>query len=144
MKKSDVIYDTSAIVTYGVRDYGTWLSVVVMEELVAGADDKRRIQIHRRTMQEYFQTDHLLVPDHEDWFEAGRILNTILRNEKRISRDKRTPRFSEGQKQSLIRDVLIARTAKRKKLTVVSDNKDFPLIHRYYEFDWISGKEFFN
>ncbi|MGH9844951.1 MAG: hypothetical protein ACREEM_40050 [Blastocatellia bacterium] len=45
---------------------------------------------------------------------------------------------------SLIRDVLIARTAKREKLTVVSDNKDFPLIHRYYEFDWVSGKEFFN
>ncbi len=52
--------------------------------------------------------------------------------------------FSESQKQSLIRDVLIARTAKRRKLTVVSDNKDFPLIQRYYEFNWVSGKEFFN
>jgi predicted nucleic acid-binding protein len=70
-------------------------------------------------------------------------LNTILRNEKRLSRDKKTPRFSEGHKQSLIRDVLIARTAKQQRLTVVSDNKDFSLIQRYYAFDWISGKEFF-
>jgi len=85
-----------------------------------------------------------LVPDHEDWFQAGRILNAILRDEKRRDRRKQTPHLSEGQKQSLIRDVLIARTAKRQKLTVVSDNKDFPLIQRYYEFDWISGKEFFN
>ncbi len=90
------------------------------------------------------RSGHLLVPDYEDWFQAGRILNTILRNEKRLSPDKKTPRFSEGKKQSLIRDVLIAWTAKRRKLTVISDNKDFPLIQRYYEFDWISGKKFFN
>ncbi len=65
-------------------------------------------------------------------------------DEKRRDRNKQTPRFSEGKKQSLIRDVLIARTAKRQKLTVVSDNKDFPLIQRYYDFDWISGKEYFS
>lgn len=87
---------------------------------------------------------HLLVPDYEDWFQAGRILNTILRNEKRLDPQKQTPRKSEGYKQSLIRDVLIARTAKRHSLTVVSDNKDFALIRRYYEFDWLSGTQFFS
>jgi predicted nucleic acid-binding protein len=85
-----------------------------------------------------------VVPDSEDWFQAGRILNTILRNEKRLNVKKQTPHFAEGQKQSFVRDVLIARTAKHKKLIVFSDNKDFPLIQRYYEFDWISGQEFFN
>ncbi len=95
-------------------------------------------------MHARLKAGRLLVPDHEDWFQAGRILNTILREEKRLSPDKKTPRKPEGYKQSLIRDVLIARTAKRQKLIVVSDNKDFPLIQRYYEFDWVSGKEFFN
>ena len=90
------------------------------------------------------KSGHLLVPDHEDWFQAGRILNTILRNEKRLDPRKQTPRKPEGYKQSLIRDVLIARTAKRHGLTVISDNKDFALIRRYYEFDWLSGISFFS
>ncbi|MGH9833563.1 MAG: type II toxin-antitoxin system VapC family toxin [Blastocatellia bacterium] len=120
------------------------MSAVVMQELVAGAVDKQEIQGLRTVMSARLKSGRLLVPDHEDWFQAGRVLNTILRNEKRLSTDKKTPRFSEGKKQSLIRDVLIARTAKRQKLTVISDNKDFPLIQRYYEFDWVSGKEFFN
>jgi predicted nucleic acid-binding protein len=144
VKLSEVLLDTSVVKAYGVSDLGKWISVVVLQELTAGAKDKREITIYKGYLDDRLKSGHLLVPDHEDWFQAGRILNTILRNEKRLSRDKKTPRFSESQKQSLIRDVLIARTAKRRKLTVVSDNKDFPLIQRYYEFNWVSGKEFFN
>jgi len=144
LKLSDVVLDTSVVLAYSLLDPGQWVSVVVLQELIAGAEDKRKIQFYRSLMQARLKAGHLLVPDHEDWFQAGRILNTILRNEKRLSPDKKTPRKPEGYKQSLIRDVLIARTAKRQKLTVVSDNKDFPLIQRYYEFDWASGKEFFN
>jgi predicted nucleic acid-binding protein len=144
LKKTDVVYDTSVLIAYGLTTYGKWVSVVVMQELIAGAVNKREIQSHQNTVTDRLKKGRLLVPDHEDWVQAGRILNTILRNEKRLSTDKQTPRFSEGKKQSLIRDVLIARTAKRRNLTVVSDNKDFPLIQRYYEFDWVSGKKFFN
>jgi predicted nucleic acid-binding protein len=144
VKPRDVLFDTSVVHAYRLTDLGQWVSAVVIQELVAGAVDKQEIQGLRTVMAARLKSGRLLVPDHEDWFQAGRILNTILRNEKRLAPDKKTPRFSEGKKQSLIRDVLIARTAKRQKLTVVSDNKDFPLIQRYYEFDWVSGKEFFN
>jgi len=144
VKLSEVLLDTSAVIAYAPSDLGKWISAVVLQELVVGAANKQEIAIFRRRLEDSLKSGHLLVPDHEDWFQAGRILNTILRNEKRISRDKQTPRFSEGKKQSLIRDVLIARTAKRRKLTVISDNKDFPLIQRYYEFDWVSGREFFS
>lgn len=144
MKLNKVILDTSVIIAFQPLELGKWGSIVVLEELIAGAKDKSEIQSYQEIMTFWLKSGHLLVPDHEDWFQAGRILNTILRNEKRLSPDKQTPRFSEGKKQSLIRDVLIARTAKRKNLIVVSDNKDFPLIQRYYDFDWISGKKFFN
>ena len=144
MKRNEFILDTSAIISYRPLEWGKWLSVIVIQELIVGAKDKSEIQSYREMMTDCLKSGHLLVPDHEDWFQAGRILNSILRDEKRRDRRKQTPHLSEGQKQSLIRDVLIARTAKREKLTVVSDNKDFPLIQRYYEFDWISGKEFFN
>jgi predicted nucleic acid-binding protein len=141
---NDFLLDTSAVITYKPSDLGKWISVVVLQELIAGANDKHEIGFYQWYLKDRLKSGHLLVPDHEDWFQAGRILNAILRDEKRRSRKKQTPHLSEGQKQSLVRDVLIARTAKREKLTVVSDNKDFPLIQRYYEFDWISGQEFFN
>jgi predicted nucleic acid-binding protein len=144
LKESEVVFDTQVVLAYGINDLGIWVSAVVLQEVVAGASDKKIVQLYRQIMEARLKTGHLIVPDHEDWFQAGRILNSILRDEKRRSPKKQTPHFSEGQKQSLIRDVLIARTAKRRKLTVVSDNKDFPLIQRYYEFDWVSGKEFFN
>jgi predicted nucleic acid-binding protein len=144
VKLSEVLLDTSVVIAYRPSDLGKWISAVVLQELIVGAESKQEIAIYRRQLDDSLKSGHLLVPDHEDWFQAGRILNSILRDEKRRDRNKQTPRFSEGQKQSLIRDVLIARTAKRRKLTVVSDNKDFPLIQRYYEFDWVSGKEFFN
>jgi len=143
VKLSEVVLDTSVIIAYKPLEFGKWVSAVVLQELVAGAKDKGEIQTFRAIMTEVFKSGHLLIPDHEDWFQAGRILNTILRNEKRLDFQKLTPHFSEGYKQSLVRDVLIARTAKRQKLTVVSDNKDFPLIQRYYDFDWIGGKEYF-
>ena len=144
MSLSNVLLDTSAIITYRPSDWGKWISVVVLQELTAGANDKHEIASHQRYLNDRFKSGSLLVPDHEDWFQAGRILNTILRNEKRLSSGKQTPRLSEGKKQSLIRDVLIARTAKRHNLTVVSDNTDFAMIQRYYDFDWISGEKFSN
>jgi predicted nucleic acid-binding protein len=144
VKQSDVVFDTSVVIAFNLPRLGEWASVVVIEELAAGAKDKADIKSLNVTMKDRLKAGKLLVPDHEDWFQAGRILNAILRDEKRRDRKKQTPHFSEGQKQSLIRDVLIAPTAKQKKLTVVSDNKDFPLIQRYYEFDWISGNEFLN
>jgi predicted nucleic acid-binding protein len=43
----------------------------------------------------------------------------------------------------LIRDVLIAVSAKQQGVTVVSDNEDFQVIRRYYNFKYIPAKEFF-
>lgn len=144
MKPSDTLLDTSVIVAFGLGNPGKWVSAVVLQELIVGAADKKEIESLRRIMTARLKSGHLLVPDHEDWFQAGRILNTVLRNEKRLDPRKQTPRKPEGYKQSLIRDVLIARTAKRHHLTVISDNKDFALIRRYYEFDWLNGTEFFS
>jgi predicted nucleic acid-binding protein len=39
--------------------------------------------------------------------------------------------------------ILIAVSAKKQGVTVVSDNEDFPTIRRYYNFKHIPAKEFF-
>ena len=54
----------------------------------------------------------LLVPSGEDWWLAGKVLNSLLRGLKSKAGGK-TPRLPADEKQRIIRDVLIARTAKR-------------------------------
>lgn len=113
MKLSEVLLDNSVIIAFQPDDPGEWVSAVVIQELIVGAVDKKDIQGLRVIMAARLKSGHLLVPDHEDWFQAERILNTILRNEKRLDPQRQTPRKTEGYKQALIRDVLIARTARR-------------------------------
>ena len=90
----------------------------------------------------------LLVPTTEDWVQAGAILNSLLRGLKSKARGKaqgKTPKLSHAQKQNLIRDVLIARTAKRVGAALVTNNlNDFKAISTYCNLRLISGREFFS
>ncbi|MEP7336343.1 MAG: hypothetical protein ABI977_01135 [Acidobacteriota bacterium] len=85
----------------------------------------------------------MLTPNAEAWRMAGRIINNILSDASRSQPVRRRPKLSNEKKQSIIRDVLIAVSAKHAGATVISDNEDFPLIADYYEFRWVAGSAFF-
>jgi predicted nucleic acid-binding protein len=70
----------------------------------------------------------LLVPDLTAWETAGVVMHRLLTLEK--GKTGRRPAWSNDKKQSLIRDVLIAVSAKQQGVTVISDNKDFPLLQQ--------------
>lgn len=55
------------------------MSSVVLQELLAGAVDKTAVQKYEAMKRGYEKADKLLVPDGDDWFAAGRILNALLR-----------------------------------------------------------------
>jgi hypothetical protein len=77
----------------------------------------------------------LVVPNGDDWWFAGRVLNALLRGV-RSHRRGRTPAISKEEQQRLLRDVLIARSAKRVNATVVTHNKrDFAKIRRFCNVD---------
>ncbi len=78
----------------------------------------------------------LLVPTAEVWYLAGRILNNYLSDLSRADQQRRRPSLEHHQKQNLIRDVLIAVSAKQSEVTVISDNDDFSVIRRYYKFKY--------
>lgn len=55
-----------------------------------------------------------------------------------------TPKMSADQKYRITHDVLIARTAKRVGVTVVTDNvKDFEAIQRFCNVRLVSGDNYF-
>ena len=120
------------------------MSVVVLQELLAGAPDATTLKKLEASRKSYEKEGKLLVPTAEDWTLAGRALNAMLRGLKSKSRG-RTPKLPDQEKQRIVRDVLIARTVKRASALLVTDNlKDFEAISKYCRLRLMSGKDFFS
>ena len=119
------------------------MSAVVLQELVAGANDASRLKDLERLRQEYRKTNKLLVPNEEDWWLAGLALNALQRG-RRSKKTGKIPRISAAERYRIINDVLIARTAKRAGVVVVTDNvSDFRKIRNFCDVKVISGKKYF-
>lgn len=147
MNSSKVLFDTSVYITYKTRLFSRrppgWHSAVVWQERMVGATDAKMLRRMETECREYEQQERLLVPDREAWLMAGRILYTYLNDLGRKSKARQKPHLDHTLKQNLIRDVLIAVSAKKSGVVVVSDNVDFQLIQRYYKFQWLTGRKFF-
>ncbi|MFN0110864.1 MAG: type II toxin-antitoxin system VapC family toxin [Blastocatellia bacterium] len=138
-----MVFDTSVWISYPNIIEPGWFSSVVLQELLVGASGKSDLQKWEAIAKRYEREKRLLTPDKEAWRMAGRILNNILSDASRNQPGRRRPKLHNEKKQSIIRDVLIAVSAKQSGATVISDNEDFPLIMNYYEFRWIEASAFF-
>jgi len=139
-----ITYDTCVFIAYKDIPPPNLLSAVVVQELLAGAADSHVVKSVIALAKEFHKAGRLLVPDGDDWIEAGKILNNLLRG-RRSSRKGRTPSLPAADKQRIIRDVLIARCAKRAGATLITDNlKDFAAISRYCNVKVRSGRSFFS
>jgi predicted nucleic acid-binding protein len=146
LRYASVLFDTSAYIGYPELTMpirAGWFSSVVLEELLAGASGRADLQKWEATAKHYARENRLLTPNAEAWRMAGRILNHILSNASRGQPERRRPKLSNEKKQSIIRDVLIAVSAKQSGVIVISDNEDFPLILNHYDFRWIAASAFF-
>ena len=140
-----VTYDTSVFIAYNpvVFPAGFLMSAIVIQELAAGAKDKSDLQELDSLRRDYEKQGRLLVPTGEDWWLAGKILNSLLRGLK-SRRGGLTPKLPAAEKQRIIRDVLIARTVRRAGALLVTDNvSDFKLIARFCAARTVMGRKFF-
>jgi predicted nucleic acid-binding protein len=147
MKLRKVLYDTSVYVSYkrflDQRPDPDYTSLVVYQERIVSVNTGKEIKVLTNEIEQDRKANRLLVPGIEEWVEAGKILFNILREQSQSDPERRRPRLGNDKKQSIIRDALIAVSAKKRGVTVVSDNVDFPLIQRHYNFQWISAQQFF-
>lgn len=76
-----VILDTCVIISRKPRLVPSkyFTSVVVLQELIAGASDASEAKAWIAFGQQASKLERLLVPDQQDWIECGRILNLLLR-----------------------------------------------------------------
>lgn len=83
------------------------------------------------------------MPNAEDWWQTGKIINALQRGLK-SQQGGQTPKIIAEEKYRLTNDVLIARTAKREGVTVVTDNaRDFEMIRRFCAVKIVSSADFF-
>jgi len=103
----------------------TYLSAVVVEELITGAVDAVGERLVGRFIQRTEQTGRVVTPTYADWKEAGRVLARISRREP--GQRTRIPR--------LVNDVLLVLSARQIAATLYTFNReDFTLIAGYTRF----------
>ena len=140
-----VVFDTNIWIAYQPQTFprGVHMSVVVLQELLAGAVDATDVKKQEAAKKQYEREGKLLVPTADDWIEAGKVLNSLLRGLKSKAGGK-TPRLHHQEKHRIIRDVLIARTVKRVGGLLVTDNtRDFKMIKQFCNVRIQSGREYF-
>jgi predicted nucleic acid-binding protein len=103
----------------------TYLSAVVVQELITGALDAVGERLVGRFIQRTEQTGRVVTPTYADWKETGTVLARISRRE-------------PGQRThipGLVNDILLALSARQIGATLYTFNReDFTLIASYARF----------
>lgn len=121
---------------------GQYLSCIVYAELMTAADPKE-YRAYAETWKRAVKDDRLIVPQPDDWLVAARILHQLAQERKKNAGGKSQSR-TPAAKQELFADVLIALSAARGGVVVVTNDGDFQAIKRLHKkLQIISGAEFF-
>jgi len=96
-----ISFDTSVFISYKAKlkaiPESSFVSIVVIQELMAGARDNSELKAWEATAKKFESIGRLLVPTTEDWLLAGRALNSLLRGLK-SKRSGNTPKLHPEQK----------------------------------------------
>jgi predicted nucleic acid-binding protein len=141
-------YDTSVFIARRLTDFIEMpqrfrLSTVVTMELIAGARDTSRRKLYEEMFRQYKKREQLITPNEDDWLLTSRILFLLTHARKR-SQKGQLQRLPAGASQRLALDVLIAVSARRWKVQVVTENwMDFKAIQRYCNATIVKAATFF-
>jgi predicted nucleic acid-binding protein len=104
-----------------------WLSAVVLEELHAGAQDRRLKKLLVRLENDFEKVKRVLVPLRSDWTACGQVLAQVGTKYG----------YEEIGRARLTNDALIAMTAARNGFIVLTKNAaDFRRIAEFRPFRW--------
>lgn len=140
-----ITFDTCIFIKYqpSYLPKGFRMTAVVLQELTVGAQTDKEVKAWNEVRKIREKDGSLLVPNGEDWWLAGKVLNSLLRGLKSTNKGK-TPKLSDDEIQRIIRDTLIARVCKREGVALVTDNlDDFKKIRNFCNVKIISGDDFF-
>jgi predicted nucleic acid-binding protein len=138
------LFDTNIVTAHRLAalDRKFQMSAVVLSELMT-ATEPEEYEVYKALWVGGEREGRLIVPASSDWLPAARILHLLAQDRKKKARGK-SPRRTPTAKQELVMDVLIAVSAAREGVTVVTNDGDFEAIRYYHKKLKIkSGEEFF-
>lgn len=139
-------FDTSTMISRAITSFPdnfALASVVWMEMMVSASSDKQR-RIYEGWARVYRADDSFILPNADDWLLAGRILNSLSTRRRRQAGGE-APKLVPGRSQRMALDALLATSAHRAQVTVVTENwDDFHAIKYYLRgFKVLRAAEFF-
>lgn len=137
-------FDTSFIIARKLSEIpdNFLLSDVVALELIGAASDESNFKALQRLRNLYRKDGLLIIPDDNDWLMAGKILYWLEQGSRSKNKGKSIPK-RPGATQRMALDVLLAVSARRNGVTVVTENwRDFEAIQYYCAFKFIRGSDF--
>ena len=129
-------FDTNIIKGYKVEQLpeNFYMSSVVLSELMTGAVDKSEFDGYQETWRRHAKDGTLIIPTEANW----------LAQERRRKGGGKAPRWTPSAKQELAMDALIATSARREGVTVVTNDTDFDAIQYYCKtLKLVRGSDFF-
>lgn len=107
-----------------------YFSSVVFSELMTACNDTKELKAYQKAWKENADDGFLIVPTESDWLEASRI-GFHLAQERKKDAGGKSPKRPAKIKQELVLDCLIAVSAYREGITVITNDNDFWVIKRY-------------
>jgi predicted nucleic acid-binding protein len=138
-------FDTNIITGYKHEELPKkfYMSAVVLSELMTAAVGKSEFDAYVATWESHNRDGTLIVPTVADWLMASKALYRIAQNRKAAAGGK-APRWPPAAKQEVTMDALLASCARRERVVVVTDDKDYVSIQHYCAgLVIMKGKEYF-
>lgn len=107
-----------------------YFSSVVFSELMTACNDTKELKRYQKAWKDTREENLLIVPTESDWLEASRI-QFLLAQERKKDAGGKSPKRTAKVKQELALDCLIAVSAAREKITVITNDNDFWAIKRF-------------
>jgi predicted nucleic acid-binding protein len=140
-----VTFDTSIFTSYRPGEFppGFLFSAVVIQELIAAANDDSEVSRWIATSRASQKENRLIVPNSADWIMASKVLYWLMQKRKKKAGGK-SPPLKPGASQRMAHDALIAVSARRHKATVVTVNwDDFEAIQYYVNVKVVKASDYF-
>src|SRR4028119_1895294 len=116
-------FDTSFIISNKLSDIpdNFLFSEVVLLELIGSAQDESIFKKFQALRKSYAEDGLLITPNADDWFMSSKIIYWLEQGIKRKNKGDAPPK-KLGATQKMALDVLIAVSARRFNVTVVTEN----------------------
>ncbi len=125
--------DTSTIIARRLSDLPDnflFSTIALLERMTGAADDKERKQFE--ALYSLYRADNLLIiPNHDDWLLASKVLFWLTHG-RRKQHGGKLPKLKPGAAQRMAMDALLAVSARRWRVTVITENYDDFNAMKYY------------